>query len=237
VPSRFADLDETITVTATVIDAETPTDQLKYEWAAESGAISGSGREISWRAPAQANTPATVRLTLTVTETYQTTDSQGLPTTAENKVTGTFDVRLHASAKEVRDMAVDFLVAFSQQRLSPAQIISNFTDSCAGKGQELDDVVKNQREKTIVSYNVEPNPRVDVAFGGVCRDRDRAADACAYVPVRWQSTFKSDGKPELAVGTDQVSAIYEDNRWRLCDSDFLGTTTVNGKPSLVPFKK
>jgi hypothetical protein len=237
VPSRFADLDETITVTATVIDAETPTDQLKYEWTAESGTISGTGREISWRAPAQASTPTTSRLTLTVIETYQTVDAQGLPKTDENRVTSTFDVRLHASAKEVRDLAVEFLVDFSQQRLSPAQIIRNFTDTCAGKDQELGDVVKNQRENTINSYSVEPNPRVDIAFGGVCRDRGRTGDACVYVPVRWQSTVKADGKPQLAVGTDQVNAIYENSRWRLCDSDFIGTTTLDGKLSLTPFKK
>jgi hypothetical protein len=237
VPSRFADLDETITVTATVIDPETPSDQLKYEWTAESGTISGTGREISWRAPAQASTPTTSRLSLTVIETYQTVDAQGLPKTDENRATSTFDVRVHASAKEVRDMAVDFLVEFSQQRLSPQQIIRNFSDSCAGKSDELHDVTDNQMTKTINTYSVEPNPRVDVAFGGVCRDRGRVGDACAYVPVRWQSTIKLDGKPQLAVGTDQVSAIYENNRWRLCDSDFIGTTTLDGKPSLTPFKK
>jgi hypothetical protein len=237
VPSRFADLDETITVTATVIDAETPADQLKYEWAAESGTISGSGREISWRAPAQASTPTTTRLTLTVTESYQTTDDQGLPKTGENKVTGTFDVRLHASAKEVRDMAVDFLVAFSQQRLSPDTIVSNFSDTCPGKREERDQVRDNQVKFTITSYSVEPNPRVDVAFGGVCRDRDRAGDACAYVPVRWVSTVKADGSTETATGTDQISAIYENDRWRLCDSDFLGQTTRNGRIWAVPFRK
>lgn len=237
VPSRFADLDETITVTATVIDAETPADQLKYEWTAESGTFSGSGREVSWRAPAQAATPAVVRLTLTVVETYQTTNSQGLPATAENRVTGTLDVRLHASAKEVRDLAVEFLVEFSQQRSSPEQIVRNFSDSCRGKSEELDDVRKNQLERTINSFSVEPNPPVDIAFGGVCRNRDRFGDACAYVPVRWQSTIKSSGKPELAVGNDQVNAIYENNRWRLCDSDFIGTTTLDGRPSLRSFKK
>ena len=58
VPNRFADLDETITVTATVTDAETPSDQLRYEWTADVGAFSGTGREVTWRAPAQATTPA-----------------------------------------------------------------------------------------------------------------------------------------------------------------------------------
>ena len=224
VPTRFADLDEAITVTATVIDAETPSDQLKYEWSADSGAFSGTGREVTWRAPAQATTPGVVRLNLAVVETYQTTNSQGLPATAENRVTGSIDIRLHASAKEVRDMAVEFLVEFSQQRLSPEQIVRNFSDSCPGKRDERDQVRNNQATFTITSYSVEPNPPVQVAFGGVCRDRGRAGDACAYVPVRWESFYKVDGKKEIATGTDQVSAIYEGDRWRLCDSDFIGST-------------
>jgi len=235
-PSNFADLDETITVTATAIDAETPADQLTYEWTAESGTISGTGRQVSWRAPAQASTPSEVRISLTVVETYQTVDAQGLPTTAQNRVPGSFTVRLHASAKEVRDLAVEFLLEFSQQRNSPQQIVRNFSDSCRGKAEELHDVAVNQDEKIINSYSVEPNPPVDIDFGGVCRNRGRIGDACAYVPVRWQSTVKASGKPELAVGNDQVNAIYENSRWRLCDSDFIGTTTLDGKPSPRSFK-
>jgi hypothetical protein len=235
-PSNFADLDETITVTATAIDAETPADQLTYEWSPDAGTISGTGRQVTWRAPAQANTPALIRIALAVIETYQTVDAQGLPVRAQHRVTGTFDVRLHASAKEVRDLAVEFLLEFSQQRNSPQQIVRNFSDSCRGKAEELHDVQVNQDEKTINSYSVEPNPPVDIAFGGVCRNRGRVGDACAYVPVRWQSTVKASGKPELAVGNDQVNAIYESSRWRLCDSDFIGTTTLDGRPSLKPFK-
>jgi hypothetical protein len=235
-PSNFADLDETITVTATAIDAETPADQLTYEWTAESGTISGTGRQVSWRAPAQASTPSEVRISLTVVETYQTVDAQGLPTTAQNRVPGSFTVRLHASAKEVRDLAVEFLLEFSQQRNSPQQIVRNFSDSCRGKAEELHDVAVNQDEKIINSYSVEANPPVDIDFGGVCRNRGRIGDACAYVPVRWQSTVKASGKPELAVGNDQVNAIYENSRWRLCDSDFIGTTTLDGKPSPRSFK-
>jgi hypothetical protein len=237
VPSRFADLDETITVTATVTDPETAADQLRYEWTAESGTFAGSGREVTWRAPAQAATPAVVRLTLTVVETYQATNSQGLPATAEHRVSGTFDVRLHASTKEVRDLAVEFLVDFSQQRLSPEQVVRNFSDSCRGKGEELEDVRKNQREMTITSYNVESNPPVEIAFGGVCRERGRTGDACAYVPVRWDSIEKSNGRRWVTIGNDQVNAIYENSRWRLCDSDFFGTATINGQRTLERFKK
>jgi hypothetical protein len=236
-PTRFADLDDTLTVTATVLDPETPADQLKYEWTAEVGAFSGTGREVTWRAPAQASTPAEVRLSLTVVETYQTVNTQGLPVTAENRVSSSAQVRLHASAKEVRDLAVEFLVDFSQQRLSPEQIIRGFTDSCRGKSDELEDVRKNQREFTITSFSVEPNPPVEIAFGGVCRHRDRTGDACTYVPVRWQSTDKANGRTVVSVGTDQVNAVYVDNRWRLCDSDFIGTTTLDGRPTTRQFKK
>ncbi len=237
VPSRFADLDESITVTATVSDPETPADALKYEWTAEAGAFSGTGREVTWRAPAQASTPGEVRLSLTVVETYQTVNAQGLPVTAENRVSSAVQVRLHASAKEVRDLAVEFLVDFSQQRLTPEQIVRGFTESCRGKADELEDVRKNQREFTITSFSVEPNPPVEIAFGSVCRNRGRTGDACSYVPVRWQSTDKANGRTVVSVGTDQVNAVYLDNRWRLCDSDFIGTTTLDGKPTLRRFKK
>jgi hypothetical protein len=236
VPNRFADLDETITVTATVTDPETPADQLRYEWTADVGTFAGTGREVTWRAPAQATTPAEVRLNLVVVETYQTVNAQGLPVSAEHRVPGLLTVRLHASAKEVRDLAVEFLVDFSQQR-PPDQVIRGFSDSCRGKGEERDDVLKNQREMTIVGFNVEPNPPVEVAFGGVCRERGRTGDACAYVPVRWDSIEKANGRRWVTIGTDQVNAIYENDRWRLCDSDFFGTATVNGVPTLRRFKK
>jgi hypothetical protein len=236
-PSAFADLDETITVTATVTDAETATDQLRYEWSADVGTFSGTGREVTWRAPAQANTPAEVRLNLVVVETYQTVNAQGLPVSAEHRIPGLLAVRLHASAKEVRDLAVEFLTDFSQQRLSPGQVVRNFSDSCRGKDDELDDVRDNQQEFTITSFSVEGNPPVDIAFGGVCRDRGRTGDACTYVNVRWESIEKANGRRWVTVGVDQVSAIYESSRWRLCDSDFFGTATVNGQPTLRRFKK
>lgn len=237
VPSAFADLDETITVTATVTDPETPADQLRYEWSADVGTFTGTGREVTWRAPAQATTPAEVRLNLVVVETYQSINAQGLPATAEHRVPGLLAVRLHASAKEVRDLAVEFLVDFSQQRLSPEQVVRGFSDTCRGKADELADVRRNQQEFTITAFTVEPNPPVEIAFGGVCRDRGRTGDACAYVPVRWESTERANGRRWVTMGVDQVSAIYENSRWRLCDSDFFGTATIDGRRTFERFKK
>jgi hypothetical protein len=236
-PSAFADLDDTLTLTATVTDPETPADQLRYEWSADAGTLAGTGREVTWRAPAQAATPADVRLSLTAIETYQTVNAQGLPVSAEHRVPGSFTVRLHASAKEVRDLAVEFLRDFSEQRLPPDQVVRGFSDSCRGKADELEDVRRNQRDFTITSFSVEANPPVDVAFGGVCRDRGRTGDACTYVNVRWDSIEKGNGRRWVTTGVDQVSAVYENSRWRLCDSDFFGTATIDGVRTLRRFKK
>lgn len=236
-PNAFADLDDTLTLTATVTDPETPADQLRYEWSSDTGTFAGTGREVTWRAPAQATTPAEVRLNLTVVETYQTVNAQGLPVSAEHRVPGLFTVRLHASAKEVRDLAVEFLRDFSEQRLPPDQVVRGFTDTCRGKRDELDDVRDNQAEFTITSFSVEPNPPVDVAFGGVCRDRGRTGDACTYVNVRWESIEKANGRRWVTMGVDQVSAVYENSRWRLCDSDFLGTATIDGVRTLRRFTR
>ena len=48
---------------------------------------------------------------------------------------------------------------------------------------------------------------------------------------------KANGRRWVTIGNDQVNAIYENDRWRLCDSDFFGTATVNGQPTLRRFKK
>jgi hypothetical protein len=178
-----------------------------------------------------------VRLNLIVIESYQTVNMLGLPVTAEHRVPGGLTVRLHASAKEVRDLAVEFLRDFSEQRLPPDQVVRGFTDTCRGKGDELDDVRDNQAEFTITSFSVEPNPPVDVAFGGVCRDRGRTGDACTYVNVRWESIEKANGRRWVTMGVDQVSAVYENSRWRLCDSDFLGTATIDGVRTLRRFTR
>jgi hypothetical protein len=228
-PQNFADLNEAINVTAFVSDAETPIDQFTYEWSAPAGAFSGSGPAVTWTAPGSG--AQQYELTLTVIERYQTADANGLPTSQENRVTGTVKVDVHDSAREVSDMAYDFLVDFSQQRLSPDQIIRNFSGSCRGTDDELGDVQRNQQQKTINTYRVD-SPNVNIAFGGTCNDRGRGGDGCAYVGVEWRSTDKASSRAEVARGIDQVAAIYQGNRWYLCSSDFLGTTSSAARPFL-----
>jgi hypothetical protein len=245
-PQQFADLGETLNVTAVVQDAETPIANLKYEYTSDSGGtIIGTGPSVQWRAPASGNTPFTATITLTVTETYNSVDDNGLPITKENKVSKTGTVSVHDSAKEISAMASTFLVDFSHQ-ISPSIVVQNFRDACpqasGGKSAELSDVTDNQRDFTITQFAI-GTPRVSIAFGGQCTlfaTRSRPGDACALVPSEWFSTEKKTGTKFHVVGTDQVSAAFIENRWWLCESDFLGTsvnTATGAKVSTQTFKK
>jgi len=234
-PPQFASLDETVTVTATVSDAETPVSQLAFAWTSDSGgSFTGTGAQVKWTAPhTLAGTPKTVGLTLTVTEHYQTTDGSGLPVTRDNTATQSTGVRVHDSVKEVGDLAVDFLVGFSKQ-LDPAFVVRNFSDSCGGKADEKSDVQKNNDQNTVNSYTI-GNPATTVGFIGKagCPFRGVFGDACSQVPVEWHSTAKATGVSGVAKGTDQVAAILENDQWRLCASDFNGDPTQSDLSRLL----
>lgn len=214
-PAQFADLNEAITVTATVTDAETPPANLTYEWSAPAGTFSGTGPSVTWRAPQQFLTPGTVVLTLTVVD-------------GPHRVTGTTAVRLHDSVREVGDMTSRFLRLFSDSSVAPEVVIQDFLPNCGadnrGRENELADVVRNRNTLTITEWFVGP-PGVTIDFGGVCPFRARRGDACAQAAVRWRSVEKSNGRVSVATGSDQVTAIYNGTRWGLCDSDFDGTVT------------
>jgi hypothetical protein len=244
-PAQFADLDETVNVSATVTDAETPVSELTFSWSADSGTFSGGQANVSWTAPHTFSTPGTVTLTLTVTERFQGTSATGQPVSGENQVKGTATVRLHDSAREVGNLAVDFLTAFSRQ-LDPVQVMRNFSSQCGGTAAELEDVQHNQADFTITAYNIGA-PSTTVGFTGRCPFRNRQGDACAFVPAEWHSfikaaTYHPDLKPYIGrtmnvTGTDQVTAVLENDQWKLCASDWdqatATFTSMDGRPAVA----
>jgi hypothetical protein len=233
-PAGFADLEDLVDVTVTTQDAESSPDQLTYEWEASLGTFEGEGRAVRWRAPDRASTPTTVALRVSVIERLEG---------GENRVTGSVFVNLHDSEKEIIDLGYQFLVEFSEQRLSPETIVRNFTDRCHGKFAELDQVRDNQRRYKIQEWFVGDRPQVVVAFGAVCPfyapERNLTGDGCAWFPVRWKSLdFDRGGATTDTRGFDQVNAVLENGQWRLCDSDYGATsTTANGVPTTRPFRK
>jgi hypothetical protein len=220
-PPSFADLLESVNVTAEVRDDETPVAQLQFIWSSTVGTFSGNASAVTWQAPAQATTPADVTLRLEVVERYGPLTA---PTAFEHRVSSSATLRLHDSAKEVGEMSRQFLLDFSDSSIRDvAYIMRNFEPGCYGTADEAAQVAENRAKFRIVSSSVGA-PAVTVNFGGVCPFRARSGDACAQVPVMWDSIELSTGVRGVVRGTNQVAAVYVRNRgeWRLCDSQFNG---------------
>ena len=232
-PPDFADLNEDVPVTAVVTDDQTPVSELVYEWSATLGTITGTGASVRWRAPAAAATPVAVTLTLKVSEP-PAGGAGSLSSTARSTIA------LHDSVREIRDLSYQFLLDFSQQALSPEQIVRNFYTGCPGRADELTDVANNQKNFKINSYSVFASFPVAINFSGRCPFRNKAGDGCAQVPVDWKSTcLTSDtsvcikDRTYTSTGTDQLTAVYRQNRWWLCDSDFDGSSTSPVLPGFI----
>ena len=226
-PLRYADLDEEIEVSADVTDSETPVSQLRFEWSAnpQGGSFSGQGQTVRWRAPGNADRPPVAfTLTVTVVEQYQTVDTTGAVVTKENRTTGTVVVQVHNSSKEIGDVSAQFLSDFSDSSVAPEVVVRNFSNTCGGKNAELNDVRENRATRTITARNFGP-PTISVNFDGVCAFRSRAADACVRLSCQWTSTIKATGMLEQAKGTCYLTAVYEEPRWLLCDSEFEGSNS------------
>jgi hypothetical protein len=232
-PAQFADVGEEITITASVSDEETPTNQLAFEWSADTGTITGSGATVKWRTGDESSTPVSRTIALAIIERYATTDSSGNVVIKENRVEGTTTVSVHDSEREVGNMAVQFLTDFSISSIPPSQVVKNFSTSCRGREAELDDV-KHNRECFIIDEYEIGTPSTTIRFDGTCRGH--RVDACVSVPVRWNVTGKAcdsddsdvldPGERGVASGTDWVTAVYEKSRWYLCDSNFEGAPTM-----------
>jgi hypothetical protein len=123
-------------------------------------------------------------------------------------------------------MSVQFLIDFSEQKLSPENVVRNFYTGCPGRDSELADVKNNQTYYVINSFTIGTPTSATINFGGTCPFRNKTGvDGCVQTPVEWHATYKPTGLTETSKGTDQTTAVYRDSRWWLCDSDFDGTTT------------
>lgn len=229
-PENFADLDETIAVSAAVTDPETPADQLEYHWTATLGSFNGTGATVAWKAPASAPaTPVQVTITLRVVERY------GAGGIFQQEVTGTRAVALHDSVREVGGMAVRFLEEFSkpQSNKDSQDVMRDFSAAqCPDPSHvadERNDVERHIEFFTMHAYTIGP-PSVGVNFGAGCvfiGNRFRPGDACVSVRTNWNSTDKRNGLTNNTIGIDHLSAVYSrsGSRWWLCSSDFENQTT------------
>jgi len=218
--SPRVEADEEVTVTAVVQDAETPADQLAYQWSATpvNGEFTGAGREVRWRAPRLQKTPDLYSLSLLVTEKYT---SRGQP--AENKVLKTAQVHYNDSRGEILRISMRFLTELFPDFSVPAlAAVQDFSDSCAEKYSELSDVTNNRINFHILSgtyTNVSIDVDAEKTFANV-------SGFCTFVDIPMDPNNPNYQKRESVSGVCTLTAVYENWKWFLCSSHFKGIGTV-----------
>jgi len=222
--SERVEVDSEITLTAVVQDQETPIEQLNFEWKADAGTFSGDGAVVKWRAPKDIKTPAEFEMRLTVTETY------GSPTAAgvrlQNVTNGSLPgIRVHNSNKELEDLSLQFLTDFAHSDVSASTCVRDFSDSCRGKSEERGDIEANRTHFDILNYSLSTksitvgssrlsaNMVIACSFTSRIKACDPGDKACAV------------GDVGTAKGDCVLTGKYENGRWWLCVSHFVGKLT------------
>lgn len=217
-----------VSLTAVVKDAETPLDQLTYEWKADVGTFSGEGTTVKWRAPVDIRTPADYTITLTVTEMYGNPDALGVrPKNVSTAISPV--IRVHNSPKELGDMSILFLSDFATSSTPTSTCLRNFSDSCPGKAEEKRDIDDNRTYLEILSSSL--NLR-NVTIG-TSRTTAKMSVACAFTSRIVKCPTPGPGSSACVVGSVEsvkgdctLTGVYEQKRWWLCDSHFNGTVTA-----------
>ncbi len=213
----------TLQANATLHDAETPLDQIKYVWTATpvNGTFTGSGPNATWQAPVGEKTPDVYTLKLTLTENYT---SAGLP--QQNVTSRSGDVRYNDSRKEIAALSNQFFTWFTTYEVSPEQAVSQFSDSCPGKLDELADIRKNRRDFHILDGHWDQLP--NITFDSAMLNAS-ATLSCTF------NDIPNGGVRESVRGVCRLTAIYQNWQWYLCEShfDFLGASPYsNGSRSM-----
>jgi hypothetical protein len=222
-PLGFADQDETVTLVA---DAETAASSLTYLWTGP-GTFGGTTGTTAWHLPATVSpVPSPVTVTVTAVETY----TEGKVTHTNISDPKTFVMQVHDSQKEILDMGQDFLTLFSQSNVSTSDVLHNFSTTCdggAGRADEKFDVDHNRTLYTqdFSAFRISRRGPATINFDSLCVLPDgrvqNNVDACSSFAVHWEVIKKSSGVREITNGVDYVSAVVENNNWRLCHSDFI----------------
>lgn len=210
--SPRVEVGEGVVVTATVTDAETAVDRLRFEWKGSiEGAFAGEGLQVTWRPATGITTPVEAELTLTVVERYSARVGSAVEA-REHRVTSSVKVHVNDSPAETIALALQFLNDFGVSTNTAEYCVRNFTDNCRGKAEELGDITFDREQYLIQSYDVHVD-RVEF--------NDAKTVAYIFAPCTFVSQLRSTGKVlPPSVGTCAMTAVYEPYRWWLCTSSF-----------------
>jgi hypothetical protein len=230
VPTR-ADSGDSVAVSATVTDQETNPAALTYQWTSPGGTFTGSGAAVQWQAP-PVGAPSSFDVVLTVIERYTVATDGGGQDTRENRVSASATVHVNNSPAEVSGLASTFLDDFIHSDRTPEYCVRNFSDSCQGKQDELSDIRANR-----AMFLIDPSqssfgsaaPNFYNTSGGGHQPRPPAQSTYAelFVPCRFASTNLMTHVFGVAIGTCELTAVYESFQWRLCDSHFQPQAAIS----------
>lgn len=209
------EVDTDVTVTADVSDAETSVDKLVFTWSATAGQITGSGPSVTFRLPKDAvTTPVNVTVSLQVTENY-TDNGVAKQNTATASAT---PLLVHDSKQELGDMGEKFLVdLFGNSNIAPSACLVDFADSCQGKAKEFSDITNNRANFRITSASATVQ---QVKFDGPATS---AVTAEADLHCEFRDHNFPTNKDGVSSGLCILSAVYQNDRWWLCESSFDGS--------------
>ncbi len=220
-----------ITLTATVEDAETAVANLEFRWSAQTGTFTGNGAVVTWSPAANAPTPADYVIELTVVETYRTGPTGTI--VLENKTTSTMTAHVNNSQKELADLSLRFLGDFANSSISPERCVSEFSDSCRGKKDELQDIIDNRHDFLILSSSLR-HTSLQVAAS---RTSATVHTACSFTSRVIAATPQSGGcladpascklgSIQNADGDCWTTSVYERGRWWICTSNYTPKTAL-----------
>jgi hypothetical protein len=219
---------QSVELSATVSDPETPVQQLVYEWTANAtGTFEGTGAQVRWRPAATLTAPTQVEVRLTVIERYTVPVGRSTET-RENRTSSTVTVHANNSRVELENLAMTFLSDFGNSGNSPEFCVRNFTDRCTGKAKELSDIRADRQQWVIKDYTVRVE-RVEIV----------GETAYIYAPCTFVSVPRNPGTPTPppSVGICALTAVYEPYRWWLCTSNYCksysGCNPVPGISSFI----
>lgn len=216
-----AEIGHDIRVTAVVGPPRTAVSHLEFDWQPPVGDIIGSGRTVIWRIPKGTATPVSPVLTLTLAERVPDFMAGLVPAMREQRMSAEAPViHVNDSRAELTRMSRAFLVDyFGNSSVSPEACLVDFSDTCKGKADELDDIRINRSKylirtaETHVS-SIEFNASMNAAW--------------ITAPCEIHDIERATGRPHMMRADCLLTAVYDKPRWYLCDSH-----TANGVDGYV----
>jgi hypothetical protein len=205
---------EDVAFTAAITDAESAGEApTTYLWTATIGTITGSGATAVWRLPTGVITVGqNVVVSLTVVKPYRVLENNAIAPKEYRVTASAAAFRVHDSVAEIRRITLTFLIDyFGNPALGPDQCLVDFSTSCAGRQAEWEDIFNNRKDRLITSSQATVQ---SIAFN------TSRTFANIVAPCTFRDIELATGRRYIATGTCLLTAVYEQQRWWLCDSNF-----------------